>query len=148
MPSTHLSLSYHLVFSTRNREPVILGSLRSRLHEMLGGSIRTAGGVSLRVGGTADHVHLLVGLKAKYAVADVLRDIKRATSEWVHDVIGLRCFAWQEGYGAFTVSPRDCAGVIRYIDGQEEHHRVRTFQEEYRAFLEDYGIEFDARYLW
>ena len=148
MPSTHVSLTYHIVFSTKNREPLILPPWRPRLYEYLGGCIRTAGGVCLEVGGTVDHVHLMAGLKATHCVADVLRDIKRATSLWVHEAIGIARFAWQEGYGAFTVSGHDAGGLVDYIRGQEEHHRHLTFQEEYRQFLSEYGIEYDERYLW
>jgi putative transposase len=147
MPSTHVSLTYHVVFSTKNREPLIAKSWRERLYEYLGGCIRTAGGVSLEIGGTSDHIHILLGLKATHRVADLLRDVKRATSAWVRETV-VPNFAWQEGYGAFTVGGNDYSDLIRYIRGQEEHHRVRTFQEEYREFLTRYGVEFDERYLW
>jgi REP element-mobilizing transposase RayT len=100
------------------------------------------------MGGTSDHVHGLAGLHATHSVSDVLRDVKRATSSWIHESLGVNGFAWQEGYGAFTVSPHDCEGLIRYIRNQEEHHRVRTFQEEYEALLNEHGIEFDKRYLF
>ncbi len=126
MPSTRVSLSYHMVFSTKNREPLIVPELRERVYQYLGGCIRTAGGVSLEIGGVTDHVHILAGLNATHCVADVLRDIKRATSLWVHDEIGLHEFAWQEGYGAFSVSSNDTGGLVDYIRRQEEHHRHVT----------------------
>ena len=148
MPSTHTSLSYHIVFSTKHRERSIIPQHRERLYDFLGGCLRTAGGVALEIGGTSDHVHLLAGLRATHCLADVLRDVKRATSLWVHDTIGMRAFGWQEGYGAFTVSPKDCRDVIRYIQGQDEHHRTTTFEEEYVRLLKQYGIDFDERYLW
>ena len=109
--------------------------------------MRTAGGVLLEAGGVEDHVHLLAGLRPIHRVSDVLRDIKRATSEWVHDVIGIKSFGWQEGYGAFTVAGQP-ADLVHYIRTQEEHHRVKTFQEDYRELLKDDAIEFDERYLW
>jgi hypothetical protein len=93
-------------------------------------------------------VHLLIGLKATHRLADVLRDIKTTSSSWVHEEIGRPIFSWQDGYGAFTVSPSMRATVRRYIECQEEHHRRRTFQEEYRALLERSGVGFDKRYLW
>src|SRR3954452_6128252 len=130
MASTYLSLHYHLVFATKNREAVISPEWRSRLHEYLGGTIAGLGGVSQGVGGVADHVHLLVGLKATPCLADVMRELKKASSAWIHDEIDLRSFAWQEGYAAFTASPTSCPGVQRYIAGQEEHHRIRTFRQE------------------
>ncbi|HYY15329.1 MAG TPA: transposase, partial [Gammaproteobacteria bacterium] len=100
------------------------------------------------VGGTADHVHMLVGLRATHCLADVLREIKRPSSQWVHETLGVAEFAWQEGYGAFTVSASGIAAVKRYILRQEEHHRKKTFQEEYVAFLRRSGVEYDERYLW
>jgi putative transposase len=104
MPATYLSLHYHLVFSTKNREPFIAALWRPRLHEYLGGTISGLGGIPEIVGGVADHVHLLVGLKATHKLADVLRELKKASSVWVHEQIGLASFAWQDGYAAFTVS--------------------------------------------
>lgn len=148
MPSTHVSLSYHIVFSTKNREPFLTPERRVRLYDMLGGCVRTAGGVALEIGGTEDHVHLLAGLKATHRLADVIRDVKRATSSWFHEAFRVPAFAWQEGYGAFTVSPHDCQKLVRYIQRQEEHHRAHTFQEEYREFLVQHGVELDERYLW
>ena len=148
MPSTHISLSYHIVFSTKNRDPLIAPPWRNRLHDMLGGCIRRAGGAAIQIGGTADHVHLFAGLRATHCLADFVRDVKRATSAWVHDTLRVGQFAWQEGYGAFTVSPYDCDELVNYIRTQEEHHRSRTFQDEYREFLKRHEIEFDERYLW
>jgi REP element-mobilizing transposase RayT len=121
---------------------------RPRIHSYLGGVIRGIEGVALDIGGTADHVHLLVGLKPTHALADVLRILKGDSSKWIHEELGLIDFAWQEGYGAFTVSKSDVDAVRRYVQAQEEHHRKRTFQEEYRALLERHGIDFDERFLW
>jgi putative transposase len=148
MPSTHLSLHYHLIFSTKSRWGWIAGDWRDRLHAYLGGAVRACGGVAEIVGGVADHVHLLVGLLATHRLADVLREVKGSSSAWVHQEIGLRPFTWQEGYGAFTVSASQRAVVRRYIQRQEEHHRRRTFQDEYVAFLRQSGVEFDEKYLW
>jgi putative transposase len=147
MPSTHVSLHYHIVFSTKNRFPYIENAWRPRLHEYLGGTVRGLGGVPLQVGGVSDHVHLLIGLKAIHAVADIVREVKKASNSWVQETVE-RKFQWQEGYGAFTVSRSDIGGLTDYIANQEEHHRKRTFQEEYLAFLEEQGIEYDPRYLW
>src|SRR6516165_6262048 len=123
MASTYLSLHYHLVFATKHREAVIAPEWRSRMHEYLGGTISGLGGFSQGVGGIADHVHLLVGLKATHCLADVMRELKKSSSQWVHGEIGLRGFAWQEGYATFTVSPTARATVKRYIARQAEHHR-------------------------
>jgi REP element-mobilizing transposase RayT len=148
MPSTHLALHYHIIFSTKDREPIIAKSWRERLHAYLGGVIRNVDGVPEAIGGVADHVHLLVGLRATHCLADVVRDAKAVSSRWVHDEMRIATFAWQEGYGAFTVSPSQRGAVREYIAAQEEHHRQRTFQDEYIEFLRRCGVEFDERFLW
>ncbi len=148
MPSTHLSLHYHVVFSTKDRAPVIAAAWRERLHAYLGGVVRNVDGVPEAVGGVADHAHLLLGLRATARLAEVVRDVKAVSSRWVHEQIGDRAFAWQEGYGAFTVGAAQRETVRGYIARQEEHHRQRTFQEEYLELLQRSGVEYDERYLW
>jgi len=147
MSSTHLSLHYHLVFGTKHHEALISPSWRDRFYAYLGGVIRTLDGAPEAIGGVADHVHLLVGLRATHTLADVLRELKSVSSKWVHEEMGVRSFAWQEGYGAFTVSASQLENVRRYIQQQEEHHRTRTFREEYLALLQRSGAEFDERYV-
>ncbi len=147
MPSTYTGLHYHLVFATRNREPLIAPSWRARLHDYLGGTVRGLGAIPQGVGGVADHVHLLVGLKPTHCLADFMRELKKASSIWVADTVGGPAFHWQEGYAAFTVSAPARASVRDYIARQEEHHRRKTFREELVAFLKRTEIEFDARYL-
>ena len=148
MPSTHLSLHYHIVFSTKDRHPSIDAAWRSRLHEYLGGLVRTADGIPEAVGGTADHVHLLVGLKATHTLSAFVQDIKQTSSRWVHETIGVKDYVWQQGYGAFTVSVSNCDAVKEYIAKQEEHHQIKSFQEEYLTFLQKHGVQYDERYLW
>jgi REP element-mobilizing transposase RayT len=145
--STYLSLYYHLVFGTKNREPLIAPQWRCRLHEYLGGTISGLGGFSQGIGGVADHVHLFVGLKATHCLADFLRELKKASSAWVHEKIGLPSFAWQEGYAAFTVSATVRGAVRSYIADQEEHHRLKPFREELVEMLHKAEIEFDTKYL-
>jgi len=147
MSSTRLSLHYHVIFGTKDRETSIQSEWRERLHAFLGGAIKTVDGIPKIVGGTNDHVHLLLGLRATHCLAEVVRDLKAASSRWVHVEIGVRNFAWQEGYGAFTVSASQCAVVSDYIAHQEEHHRRRTFREEYRELLQRSGVKYDERYL-
>ena len=147
MPSTYLSLHYHLVFGTKNREATISLEWRARLHDYLGGTIRGLGGFPEGIGGVADHVHLLVGLKATHCLADVMRELKKASSAWVHEGIGVPAFAWQEGYAAFTVSATSRDAVRHYIANQEEHHRVKSFREELVEMLNKAGIEYDPQYL-
>ncbi|HEV3410604.1 MAG TPA: IS200/IS605 family transposase, partial [Chthoniobacterales bacterium] len=115
MPSTYTSLHYHLVFSTKQREPWIDTAWRGRLHEYLGGTVNGLEGSSDIVGGVADHVHLLVELKATHCLAAFLRELKKASSVWVHETMRLVGFAWQEGYSAFTVSPSARQAVRDYI---------------------------------
>ena len=148
MPSTHSSLHYHLVFSTKDRYPFITEALRTRLHAFLGGSVRTLGGVAEAIGGTSDHVHMLVSLRPTQSLAGVLKDIKQASSAWLHDEMKIPKFAWQEGYGAFTVSASQVEGVKRYIAEQACHHRNHSFQDEYLQLLNKCGVAYDPRYVW
>ncbi len=148
MSSTHLSLHVHLVFSTKERRPWIADAWRDRLHAYMGGAARAIGATPLAIGGTVDHVHLLVGLRATHRMADLLRELKGASSRWVHETIGVAGFSWQDGYGAFSVSAEHLEEVRRYIGAQEAHHREVTYQEEYLSFLRCHGVEYDPRYLW
>ncbi len=147
MPSTFLSLNYHVVFSTKDRAPTISAEWAERLHEYLGGTIKGLGGVSLQIGGIEDHVHLLIGLKATHCLSDVMRELKRSSSIWVHDTFGDDRFFWQEGYAAFTMSPSACGNVRRYISNQREHHQRRSFREALVELLQRAAIEFEDRYL-
>ena len=147
MGSTFLSLHYHVVFSTKNRKRCMGPQWRERLHQYLGGTVNGLGGQSLCVGGTEDHVHLLFGLKSTHCLADFMRELKKSSSTWVHDEIGMRVFAWQEGYGAFTVSPTARPGVRHYIEHQEEHHRTRSFKDELTDMLKEAGIDYDPTWL-
>ncbi len=148
MPSTHLSLHVHLVFSTKHRQPFIANEWREQLHAFLGGTIRTAGCIPECIGGTANHIHLLIGIKATQTLADIVRDIKHASSKWVHQAIGLRSFGWQDGYGAFSVSASQIPATKDYIRNQENHHRKRAFEEEYVEFLRVNDVKYDEKYLW
>ncbi len=147
MGSTFTSLHVHLVFSTKHRQPTIKAAWRNRLHEYLGGTVKGLDGFPQAIGGTEDHIHLLVGLKSTHRLADFMRELKKSSSNWIHNEIGFDEFAWQEGYGAFTVSPPACGGVKRYIANQEQHHRKRNFREELIELLQHAGIEYDSKWL-
>ena len=147
MSSTYLNLHYHLVFSTKEREALIASTWRSKLHAYLAGTVKGLEGRCEIAGGTADHVHLLVELRATHTLADFMRELKRASSAWVHDEMEVRGSAWQEGYAAFTVSASGCDEVRRYIENQEEHHRERSFREELKIMPQRSGVKFDERYL-
>jgi REP element-mobilizing transposase RayT len=140
-------LHYHLIFSTKNRQRLISNKWDDRLHKYMGGTVKGLDGIPQQIGGVADHVHLLVGLKATHCLADFMRELKKASSVWVHDKIGVPDFAWQEGYAAFTVSAMARDGVKRYIARQAVHHRVRSFNEELIELLTKAGVEYDKRYL-
>lgn len=148
MAQTHLSLFVHLVFHTEGNRKSIKDEWRGQLHAFLGGCLRTAGCVPLAIGGTNDHVHLLLGLRATHALASIVKDIKVTSSKWVHNEIGHKMFAWQGGYGAFSVSPSQIQKVKNYIANQIEHHRVRSARDEYVELLNAAGVEYDAKYLW
>jgi len=147
MPSTHTSLLYHLVFATRHREPAISVLMKSRLHEYLGGVVLGLDGIPQGIGGVADHVHLLVGLKPTHRLSDFMRELKKASSGWMNETGGVPGFRWQEGYAAFSVSASARPDVQGYIAKQEEHHRVRTFREELISMLEKSGVVYDEQYL-
>ena len=148
MGSTYSALYSHLVFATKNREPFIAPEWKQRLYSYLGGCLDTIGAKALAVGGMGDHVHIVLSLKPVHAPARVVGDIKTGSSKWIHDTIGCRTFNWQDGYAIFSVSVSVLDSVIAYVNGQEEHHRVRTFEEEYVAFLKKHWIEYDERYLF
>jgi putative transposase len=148
MPSTHSSIHIHVVFSTKNRFPFLDPRYRADIHAYLGACLKRLDAFPSEIGGVDDHVHMLVGIKPTHAVADLVREAKRASSEWMKEENRVSKFAWQEGYGAFSVSQSSMDHVRTYIREQEQHHRRRTFQEEYREFLEKHEVAFDERYLW
>jgi putative transposase len=149
MAQSFTCLLYHLVFSTKDREPWLQGELQPRLWEYLSGAIRSEGGFCVLANGVADHVHLLARLRQDKAISEVLRSIKANSSGWIHDGFPeLHSFHWQHGYGAFTVSRSQMEVVRRYIAGQQAHHRRLMFQEEFLALLKAHEIEYDERYIW
>ncbi len=147
MPSTHTKLLYHLIFSTKNREPVLSPDLRPNLHKYLGGITRKLDGIPLGVGGYHDHVHLLVGLKPTHGISDFMRELKKSSSIWITETTAIPNFHWQDGYAAITVSASAKDDVLTYIANQAEHHRHKTFREELTEFLDRTGIEYDPEYL-
>jgi REP element-mobilizing transposase RayT len=149
MPSTYTNLLYHIVFSTKDRIPLITGNLQEELYNYIGGIIRAEGGVQLEIGGMNDHVHILGKFKPAISVSEMLNKIKSNSSKWANDhKMKLRKFGWQEGYAAFSVSESQVPLVREYIRNQDEHHRKQTYQEEFLALLERHGIKYDPKYLW
>ena len=149
MGHTYSSLLVHVVFSTKDRRPVIHDSFRQRLYEYMGGIARGEFGRALVVGGTENHVHALLSFGTTVSVAEAMRKWKSLSSGWVHETFPAEAdFAWQEGYGAFSVSRSGADKVIRYIEVQAEHHKRLTFEEEFVALLEQHGIEYDPERIW
>lgn len=139
----------HIVFSTKGRAPMIQPTWSARLYEYIGGIVGNRRGVLLAAGGMPDHVHLLVSLGRECSLADLLRDIKAGSSKWIHDTFADQAsFAWQSGYGAFSVSQSNLDAVRQYIADQERHHATRSYQDELRELLRRHGIEWDERYVW
>ena len=148
MSSSYTNLLYHIIFSTKDRRPLITPDYEVRLYDYLGGTIRKVGGISLELNGTEDHVHLLAKLRPDYARSEVLRVLKANATGWMHDVFpSLRDFCWQRGYGAFTVSQSHIESVRRYIARQKEHHEKVSFREEFIEFLTANGIEYHERFI-
>ena len=146
---SYVSSYFHCVFSTKERRPQIAPELRERLWPFLGGIARQNKMKAIGIGGVEDHVHLLLSLPSTLSVAKALQLIKGGSSKWVHETFPQhRLFGWQEKYGAFSVSVSQLDNTLKYIQGQEEHHRKMTFQEEFLALLKKHRIEYDERYLW
>ncbi len=146
MGSTFFSLHYHIAFSTKERKPLIRAEWRPRVHSYLGGIIRGMNGVAEIVGGVDDHIHLLASLRPVHCIADVTRDLKKDSTNWVKENFDRR-FAWQEGYAAFTVSPSAIDAVRSYIANQEQHHGKHSFVDELKDLLRKAGVVYDDKYL-
>ena len=148
MPHTYVSALFHCVFSTKERRKMIIPEVRTRLWAFIGGIARKNQFKALSVGGTDDHAHVLLSLPATLHVAKAVQLIKGGSSKWLHDTFpDRRLFAWQEGYGAFSIGISQVRETIAYIENQESHHRRRTFEDEIRVFLKKNEIAYDERYI-
>ena len=146
---TFHKLTYHVVFSTKYRRRMIHDELRERLYEYVGGIILAQKGRLLEIGGIEDHVHLLVNLSPANALSSSIRDIKANASKWANELLVVKArFEWQKGYGAFTVSYSQIDVVRQYIQNQREHHRTKSFEEEYIELLKRHDIEFEPKWLF
>jgi len=149
MPQSLSFMLVHIIFSTKDRQPILDATIRPHLHAYLATVARNVDCECFRAGGVADHVHLAIRLSRTITVADLIETIKTSSSKWMKTQSpALEKFSWQRGYGAFSVGPADLDALRMYIDSQEDHHKTRSFQDEYRAFLKKYGVEFDERYVW
>ncbi|MBV6504267.1 MAG: hypothetical protein AKCLJLPJ_02383 [Fimbriimonadales bacterium] len=149
MPQSLSNVLVHLVFSTKDRRPHLPEHVRSELHAYLVGILRNNNCHPLQVGGFDDHVHLLLNLSRTLTIAQLVEHLKTGSSKWLKtkgpDFAG---FAWQGGYGAFSVGPTEVERIVRYVQRQEEHHRKVTFQEEFRKLCQEHGVTLDERYVW
>jgi putative transposase len=147
VPHTSGNILLHLIFSTHERRPLITPDLRADLFAYLGGIVREMNGTALIINGSCDHVHMLVRVRPAHSAAEVARLVKTNSSRWVREKRDPH-FAWQTGYGVFSVSESSLAAVTKYIAGQEEHHRKHSFQEEFVSFLKKNNVAYDERYIW
>jgi len=149
MAGTFTNLLFHIVFSTRDRAPLITPQLRPELFNYIGGILREQGGILLEIGAMEDHVHLLVKIRADQSVAEIVRLIKANSSKWLNEKPDSSSrFEWQGGYGAFTVSESQVPAVRKYILAQEEHHKTKSFQDQFIEMLNRHGLKFDEKYIW
>jgi len=149
MANSFSCLDFHLIFSTKNRYPWISPKIESRVWEYLGGIATGNRMHPHKIGGVEDHLHMALGLPPTLELSNAVQLLKGSSSKWIHETFpAMKDFRWQDGYGAFTVSRSNLPQVIDYIAGQREHHRVRSFQEEFREMLAKHGVPFDERYIW
>ena len=150
MPQSLAQIYLHIVFSTKNREPFLCDeTIRDEMHNYLGGTCNELKCQVLRVGGVADHVHIVCTLGRQISVSDLIRELKRDSSKWAKlQSPSLADFSWQNGYGAFSVSPGHVDALLTYVEKQEQHHATESFQVEFRRLLTKHGIEWDERYVW
>lgn len=148
MPQSLSKIWTHLIFSTKDRYPFLSdGQIREDMHAYLASILKAHNCPTLFVGGVADHIHVLFVLSKNDSIANIVYELKRSSSKWVKTQ-GLRKFHWQSGYGAFSVSASHVDKVRAYIARQEQHHRRKTFEDEFREFLKRYKIDYDERYAW
>jgi putative transposase len=149
VPQSLSKIFLHIVFSTKDRESSIEVAVRARLHAYLATVCRDLGSDVPAVGGVADHVHIITTLPRTMSPGQLVEKIKKTSSKWMKTIDSkYRNFFWQRGYSAFSVSPSQLEAVVRYVHTQEEHHRTKSFQEEYRELLHRHCVDFDERYVW
>jgi len=149
MANTYSNLFYHIVFSTKGRTEWITPDIEERVWAYIGGIARKHDVIAVQVGGTDNHIDILVMAKPKFAPSQIVQSLKGDSSKWIHDTFPeLKSLAWQDGFGVFSVSKSNVADVIDYIKDQRAHHAKQTFEDEYVAMLKKHGIDYDDRYLF
>ena len=147
MSHTSSNIVLHSIFSTQGRRPLLKADFRADLFAYLGGIIREMNATALIINGVSDHVHMLVRIRPVHSAAQIVRVVKANSSRWVHEKWAAG-FAWQTGYGVFSVSESSVPAVTKYIAEQEKHHKKHSFQDEYIAFLKKNKVAYDERYIW
>lgn len=149
MANSYISCYIHYVFSTKNRQNIITREIEERLWPYIGGIARENKMKALAIGGVENHLHLLISLPSTITIAKAIQQLKGSSSEWINETFRLQeKFYWQEGYGAFSVSASQLEKVKTYIKRQKEHHKKKTFKEEYLGFLKKYHVDYNEKYLW
>lgn len=149
MANTYSQIHIQIIFTVKGRQNLIPGKKREELHKIIAGIVKNRKQKLLSVFAMPDHIHLLVGVSTNICISDLVRDIKAGTSKYISDNNWVRGkFAWQEGYGAFSYSKSQIDNVIRYVANQEQHHKKKSFKEEYIDFLQKFEVDYDKRYLF
>ena len=149
MGSTLSNLVYHVIFSTKNREPLINSKLCNALYGHIGGIIKSESAILLQIGGMPDHIHIVLKLKPVHSLSEIMKKLKGHSSKWVNEQAFLNeRFSWQEGYAAFTVSESQIGAVVHYVKNQKSHHQNLSYQEEFTQFLKHHRVEFEERFLF
>ncbi len=149
MANTYSNLFYHIVFSTKGRKDLISPEIEARIWAYIGGIARNHEVVAIKIGGIENHIHVLIMARPKIAPSQIVQWLKGESSKWLHDTFPeLRDFAWQDGFGVFSVSKSNVPNVVEYIKTQREHHKMQTFEDEYVSMLRLHGIDYDDRYLF
>ena len=149
MPQSLAKLLVHLIYSTKNREPILADGIRDELHRYSAGILKEFQSPAILINSVEDHIHLLYSHSKNYSPSKIVEEVKKGSSKWLKTKgAAYSNFHWQNGYGAFSVSQSGVAEAVKYIESQQEHHRRKTFQEEYREFLRRYEVPYDERYVW
>ena len=149
MANTYTQIHLHLIFAVQNRASLIQKSWKDRLYEYITGIIQQHNHKMIIINGMPDHLHIVIGMRPTQSLSDLMQDIKGKSSKWINDnKLAVGKFTWQEGYGAFSVGVSQIETTTRYIANQKRHHEKQSFQNEFRAFLQRHGIEWDERYIW
>ena len=149
MPNTYTQIHIQFVFAVKFRNCVIQSAWKEELHKYITGIVQLHSHKLIAINSMPDHVHVFIGMRPTQSVSDLMQDVKGSSSKWINDKnLTVKHFEWQEGYGAFSYSKSHIKNVIEYIENQEQHHRVKTFREEYIDFLEKFEIDYDERYIF